>query len=149
MNLSRIKPKNKGVSDKYSWNLYKFLNKMLKVEKFATEDTVRFYWNTYSRWDGEHLPFNGHIDFGRQGIISTTDNKNTGYLLDAVLREGRSELYAIPLAWQNTIDITDWFFDTYEKIGRCIFDSDHNGWMQHTDARYTYVNNTRKCNWCG
>lgn len=30
MDLNKIKPKQKGQSDKYSWNLYKFLNKLFK-----------------------------------------------------------------------------------------------------------------------
>lgn len=148
MNLNKIKPKVKGESDKYSWNLYKFLTKIIKERK-TTADSIKIYWNTYSTWDGEYLPFNESIDFGRQVIISPYGDRSTGYILSTVLREGRCDRFAIPLQWQNSVDITEWFFNTYEEIGRCIFDKDHRRWMQYTDGRYTYVNNTRRCNWCG
>jgi len=41
------------------------------------------------------------------------------------------------------------FFKTYIKDGRCIFDREHNGWWKGGDNRFTYINSTRRCNWCG
>lgn len=147
MNLNKIKPKLKGESDKYSWNLYKFLNTKMKEKYLGSQ--IKIYWNHYSRWDGEHLPFTGDISNLMQLIISPAGNKSTGYILSQILRDGKAEYFAIPRVWQNSTDITEWFFDTYENIGRCIFDPEHSRWMQYTDNRYTYINNTRKCNWCG
>ncbi|MBT2759933.1 hypothetical protein [Paenibacillus sp. ISL-20] len=149
MNLGKIKPKVKGESNKYSWNLYKFLSKIVKKNEYI-DSQLRIYWNHHSRWDGEHLPFNTDLSNGMQIIIDPYGNKSSGYFMNTVLRKGNCELYSL-CVWkkEDLLDITDWFFDEYEKIGRCIFDPDHNGWMLGTDGRYTYVNNTRKCNWCG
>jgi len=33
IDINKIKPKIKGQSDKYSWNLYKFLNKQIKQKE--------------------------------------------------------------------------------------------------------------------
>ncbi|MWV44874.1 hypothetical protein GRF59_14730 [Paenibacillus sp. HJL G12] len=148
MNLSKIKPKLKGESDKYSWNLYRFLNKIAK-DKYINNQ-LRIYWNHHSRWDGEHLPFTKDVSNLMQLIISPYGDKFTGYFMNTVLQKGNCEFISLcPWKEEDLLDVTDWFFDTYEKIGRCIFDPEHNGWMLGTDSRYTYVNNTRKCNWCG
>lgn len=148
MNLSKIKPKLKGESDKYSWNLYKFLNKISK-DKYINNQ-LRIYWNHHSRWDGAHLPFVGELSNTMQLIISPYGDRGSGYFMNTILHKGNCELFSL-CVWkhEDLLDITDWFFDTYEKIGRCIFDPEHYKWMLGTENRFTYVNNTRRCNWCG
>jgi hypothetical protein len=54
----------------------------------------------------------------------------------------------MPYAESEMIDITDWFFEEYEKRGRCLFYGHENTWLVGSENRYTIVNNTRKCNWC-
>lgn len=149
MNIENIRPKVKNESDKYSWHLYKFLNRITKKNKHI-KDQLRIYWNHHSRWDGEYLPFNKELSNGLQVIIDPYGGRSCGYFMNTVLLKGNCELFSLS-SWrkEDLLDITDWFFDTYEQIGRCIFDPDHNGWLQGADKRYTYVNNTRKCNWCG
>jgi len=148
MDLNKVKPKIKGESDKYSWNLYKFLSKITK-DKYI-KNQLRIYWNHHSRWDGAYLPFIGDASNTMQLIISPYGDKGSGYFMNTVLQKGNCELFSL-CVWkhEDLLDITDWFFDTYEKIGRCIFDPEHYKWMLGTDNRYTYVNNTRRCNWCG
>lgn len=153
MNLKLIKPKEKSKSDKYSWNLYRFLEKQVKQREIGkyVQKQIKVYWLHRSWWDSSHLEFNpNNINSLNQVIISPFGDKGSGYFLSQVLRDGKKECYSLRVYHPDELlDITDWFFSTYEKDGRCIFDRKHNGWMQGTDNRFTYVNNTRKCNWCG
>lgn len=147
--LNRIKPNNIKVSDKFSRKLYKQLKDISK-EKYHN---IKIYWNTSSRWDGSHMPFENVISSDgfttlNQVMVSPDGNKRTGYFLSSIITGNKkAERFALPHTWE-LIDITDWFFDTYEKIGRCMY-SPHNGWLAEDDGRFTYVNNTRKCNYCG
>jgi len=151
MDISNIKPKVNGQSDKYSWNLYNFLNKLYKkkVEGKYYEKQLEIHWLHNSRWDGSYLEFDKNNLNMNQMLILPLGKKHgrTFYSLSAVLGKGKATEFALPYSYELT-DITDWFFETYIKDGRCIFDRTHNGWWQGAEDRYTYVNNTRKCNWC-
>gem|GEM_PF-6434809 len=84
-----------------------------------------------------------------QIIISPFGGTRTGYFLSQIMTQGRAERFALPWKDEEYMDITEWFFKTYEKDGRCIFDREHNKWFLGAENRFTYVNNTRRCNWCG
>lgn len=150
LDVNRYKPKVKNESDKYSWNLYRFLNKQVRqrdIGKYVKKQ-IKIYWLTHSRWDGRYLEFepdNLRLD---QLLISPFGGR-VGYSLSEILAKGYGTEWSFPWKDDELIDITDWFFSTYERDGRCIFDRGHNGWMLGTDKRFTYVNNTRKCNCCG
>lgn len=153
IDLKKIKPKVKGKSDKYSWNLYKFLHKL-----FSNKESGKYYknqlqilWLHHSRFDGSYLEFDKNNLNLLQLIIMPLGKENgrSFYSMSSILTKGRSEEFALPWSLGKMTDITDWFFKTYEKDGRCIFDRKHTGWMIGTEDRFTYVNNTRKCNWCG
>lgn len=148
MDLNKIKPKIKAESDKYSWNLYKFLRKIHKDKHVKNQ--MRIYWNHHSRIDGEWLPFTEKIPNTMQIVIAPYGDKSCGYFMSSVLMKGNCELFSL-CAWKEDDfrDITDWFFKTYEDIGRCIFDGNHSGWLLGDENRFTYINNTRRCNWCG
>jgi hypothetical protein len=149
--INKIKPKVKGQSDKYSWNLYKFLHKQInqkEIGKYVLKQ-IKVYWLHHSRWDGEYLEFNPNELDIRQIIISPFGGTRTGYFLSQILLEGKNECFALPYEDDELTDITEWFFKTYEKDGRCMFDREHNGWLLGDENRFTYVNNTRKCSWCG
>lgn len=154
MNLQKIKPKVKSKSDKYSWSLYRFLEKQVKQKdsgKYVLKQ-IRVYWIARSWWDGSYLEFNPkNIKGINQIVISPYGGKGSGYFLSHVMRDGqKKECYSLCVYHPDElIDITDWFFSTYERDGRCIFDREHNGWWQGEEKRFTYINNTRKCNWCG
>lgn len=150
MNWEGIKPAIKGESDKYSWNLYNFLNKQTRqrdIGKYVKKQ-LKVYWLTSSWWDGSYLEFNPDKLILRQVLICPLGN-GSFYNLSTIMRENKAKEWAMIYRDEALIDITDWFFNTYEQHGRCIFDRGHNGWWQGSDNRYTYVNNTRKCNWCG
>jgi hypothetical protein len=153
MDIKRIKPKEKGKSDKYSWNFYRFLEKQVKQKEIGkyVQKQIKVFWITRSWWDGSYLEFDPtKISNVNQVVISPFGDKGSGYFLTHLLRDGKKECYSLCVYRKDQlVDITDWFFTTYERDGRCIFDREHIGFMQGTDNRYTYVNNTRKCNWCG
>lgn len=153
IDLNEIKPKVKSKSDKYSWNLYRFLNKLFKDkdEGKYIQKRLEIHWLHSSRLDGSYLEFNPDDLNIVQMIILPTGKGNSGsfYSMASILREGRAERFALPFKWEKEMtNITDCFFDTYKRDGRCIFDRKHIGWMLGTEDRFTYVNNTRKCNWC-
>lgn len=152
IDLNKIKPKVKGESDKYSWNFYNFLNKLTRkrVEGKYIKKQLEIHWLHNSRWDGKYLEFNKDKLNINQIIILPYGKEYGGsfYNLDPILRKGWATEFS-GLSSSETTDITEWFFKIYERDGRCIFDREHNGWWQGSDNRFTYINNTRKCNWCG
>jgi hypothetical protein len=153
IDLKQIKPKVRGESDKYSWNLYKFLNKLFKDKEFGKyyQNQIEFHFLNKSRWDGSWVEFDPEEVNSRQVIIIPygLGNCRTFYSLESILTKGRSENFALPWGENELTNITEWFAGNYPKLGRCIFDKNHTAWMQGTDNRFTYVKNTRKCNWCG
>jgi hypothetical protein len=153
IDLKEIKPKVKGESDKYSWNLYNFLNSLFKKRENGKyyKKQLEICWLHHSRFDGKWLDFNPDKLNIMQLIIVPlgVENGRSFYSLSSILREGKAVEFAIPWKKEGLTNITEWFFDTYEKDGRCIFDRNHNSWLLGSDNRFTYVNNTRKCNWCG
>lgn len=153
LDLRKIKPEVKGQSDKYSWNLYKFLHKLCsnKDEGKYIKNQLEIHWLHHSRWDGEYLDFDQEkLNLSQVLILPLgLENGRSFYSMSSVMTQGRAERFHLPWKKEELTDITEWFFSTYERDGRCIFDREHNGWMLGSDGRFTYVNNTRKCNWCG
>lgn len=155
IDLKAIKPKERSKSDKYSWYLYQFLNKLFKEKEYGKyyQKQLEIHWLHESRWDGNWLdaPIDGIAKFNLNQILiipAGKKNDRSFYHMSAILQKGRSERFALPSQWTTT-DITEWFFDNYKKDGRCVFDREHINFMQGADSRFTYVNNTRRCNWCG
>lgn len=108
---------------------------------------MKVYWLTASRWDGSYLRFDPNELRLNQVIISPLGGN--GYLLSQILDKGYGTEFALTWREDELIDITKWFLDTYEKDGRCIFDREHYKRMLGAEGRFTYINNTRRCNWCG
>lgn len=152
LDINKIKPEVKGESDKYSWNLYSFLHKLVRNRTYGKyyKKQLEICWLHNSKWDGSYLEFNKDKLNINQLLILPLGKENSGsfYELSPIMGRGGATEFALPRSWELT-DITEWFFETYERDGRCIFDRDHNVWWQGSDGRFTYVNNTRKCNWCG
>lgn len=156
LDVDLYKPKIKGESDKYSWNLYKFLNKQVRQRDIGkyVKTQIRVFWLTHSRWDGRYVEFNPEKLHGglnhMQIIISPFGDRGSGYFLSNILGNKKDECFSLS-SWAKDefIDITEWFFSTYEQDGRCTFDREHIGWWQGDKERFTYINNTRRCNWCG
>lgn len=153
--IKLIKPKNIKTSDKYSTNLYKFVKK----KRFA-----HVYFNKKSCWDGKELKLNwneilpSQIFIGSNMIDEFYEDINIGCFIGKSLARiiSGNKLYDCGAYCgfggfypkRDFIDITEEFWKRYIKIGRCLF-LNHDAWCIGQDKRFTYVNNTRKCNWCG
>lgn len=137
MNLSQeylqsIKPKKRGVSDKYVWNIYRFFkeNGLNDIHIFKTIDGNNIYF--------------------------VYGNGNVGANMWTVLRTGsfgKIELFSFMLFnFKNKLayeEITEEFFKNYKKLGRCYFDPLHR-WWGNGNNRFTVINkNSMRCNWCG
>jgi len=156
IDLSVIKPLVKGESDKFSWNLYRVLKQAMKEKKkFPILDYRIFYYDK-SDIDGSIVALNKtqslppwHCYFAK---IYPMNQGWAGAKLSDIMRPGKNEFYAygVTLKAEHLTDITDWFLREYVKLGRCIFDREHNGWWQGDDKRFTNINkHSRRCNWCG
>lgn len=130
--VKQVKPVKKGKSDKYSWNLYRFikLNRNLKV--------YRVGWNSR---DGV-CP----VD---EGCTILRDEFGNTAILNRILTDGPKALSCCfswsGAGWSNLDkeDITDQFFRDYLRSGVCSFASD---WYH----KWKSVNrNSRKCLYCG
>jgi hypothetical protein len=155
LDINQIKPKVKGQSDKYSWNLYNFLNKLYKkrdVGKYI-KNQMEIVWLTNARWNGEHIEFDpNNLNKGLNQLLIIPlgiENCRSFYSMNSIMREGKAMEFALVWKKEELVNITDWFIENYIKDGRCVFDRNHDRWMQYTENRFTYVNSTRKCNWCG
>ncbi len=146
MDIKLIKPKVKGESDKYSWNLYNWMI------KYKQHKSVFVYLE-----DGEEFDIN-NIDFAPRNIIIGTrysDGCISGNRLSSIIYKGRGkdDCWAFNKLggwrYKDFHDISDIFWKKYLKLGRCLLYGHSDMWLQGDDNRYTVVNNTRKCNWCG
>lgn len=149
MNLKEIKPKVRGKSDKYSWQLYQYLKK--------NPTHTKVFWNrknyspdgTYSDFSEGQLYKSGRIIIGR--MHEELIGANLGTIMGQGKNKYQSWCYHPFGGWSNDQfeEITDYFWEGYTKLGRCFLDPQHNSWWFSDDKRFIYVNNTRRCNWCG
>lgn len=144
--IARIKPVKRGESDKYSWNLYRYLKE---------HRNVRICWYSKSIINGTAIPFESTKSLlSTQTVVLIGESGSSGNRIANILGNGESGKivsYSLGL-WQQDkfVDITEWFFREYLRIGRCIFDREHNGLWLGSEGRFTQINrNSRKCNWCG
>lgn len=158
MNISLIKPKHNGKSDKYSWQLYQYIVKNFKHTKDLKN--IQVFFNNQDRFSGEKIAFNKDDIRLSQIVVGTRHNtdrdkvvsgNNLSTIMGASKNKYTSWSYHPIAGWENEQfeDITVWFWDEYIKLGRCLFDKGHNGWWQGEEDRFIYVNNTRRCDWCG
>lgn len=142
MNLNLIKPKIKNESDKYSWNLYKYLKKYPNSKVYY--DKINSFTDNEQMYNKDNLTKNDVI------IGNICENSIVGVTLSQLLMKVPSMQFWYGGAKKTHVDITNQFFNDYIEIGRCLFDSTHDGWLRNTDNRFTYINDEqRKCNWCG
>lgn len=148
--LNQIKPKEKGVSDKYSWQLYNYFKK----NKFNI-NSVKVIFDNSSWFDSSYVEFNKEDLNTMQIWIGYVDSEGwiLGNSLNSIIGSSNKKYmqWANPWVKQHEhIDITEWFWNEYIKIGRCIWDKPHNGWLMDDKERFEYIDeDTRKCNWCG
>lgn len=122
--LKSVQPKTRRESDKYSWNIYRYLKKHLgrDVKVFENPRGVKVI--------GEEF-----LD----GI--------SGDGLDSLIRSLRAQEFWFDINW-NLKEQKGWL-EEYQRVGRCLLLPHDYLWYEGEDTRFTYVNNTRKCNWCG
>lgn len=118
--LKSVQPKTKGKSDKYSWNIYRYL------KKHRSED-IRVFVGLII---GHEYP---------DGV--------SGLHLNQLMASTRIQEFWFSDKW-NLKEITGWLSE-YQRVGRCLLIPHDFVWCEGEDTRFTYVNNTRKCNWCG
>ena len=147
---SKIKPKDGKKSDKYSVNLWRFMCN----NYYEGQRCDRVYAIQWDIIDGSFLPFDksnpkaSELFIGRLG----EDGFMTGRRLSSILSGGKGykDCYAmIPNSYPNAIDVTEWFWHEYIRIGRALWDVSGGAYMLDDDSRFTYVGNTKRCNWSG
>lgn len=159
LDLSKIKPKNIKKSDKYSKQIYQYLNKHKSCNKVYYIQTQEHYNREKRTYETLEVPFDissfttSNIWIGymqkeeyEEGFI----NWMYGNHLNSIVGDGKNKYECFANPWNNkktVIDITEQFWNKYIEIGRCIYD--HHYWLQDEEDRYTYLMpNHRRCNWC-
>ena len=144
--LKKIKPQIKGESDKYSWNLWKWLN------KYKTEKLRVYYLPNHE--DDKYDP----TDFDNVQILigeRWRDNCIVGMTLRTIIATDRglqSGAFTTGCGYNVHVaqDVTEQFFEDYIEFGRCFL-FEHGAWLRNGDKQFTYQDdgNERWCNWCG
>lgn len=130
---THYQPKEKGKSDFYSWNLFRWLRKqdkekhplLKKTKMYRGEDGLLYIG---SRYDQEEKNVSG---FRLRELCSTGSNDR----FPTVFYHPKS------CGWE---DVTEWFWSEYERIGVCAIWGD----MSH-DFTYLSDNTARMCQHCG
>ena len=134
--IEKIMTKQKGISDKYSWNLYRFLKKFIGKEVWSFQSPKGRIFLAILQKPGKK----GQDNFGN--FLNTIQMNNINAKVDYY-------------SWVNEDftqykEITETFFKEYQTKGRCAIDKDHEGWLSGTKNRFTQIDaETKKCNWCG
>lgn len=165
LDIKQVKPKGKQ-SDKYSIQLYRYLNrKELKCDQVYYQSMHPVQIGC----DENHEPITeyreGPFDINNFDLCDIflsyqpacyveERDEISGTNLQTILgsRKDKYELYCYVcgLSPRKYLDISEVFWNEYIKRGRCIWDRKHNRCLQDDEDRFTYVgNNSRRCNWCG
>lgn len=122
--IRSVRPEVPEKSDKYSWKLYLYLkrnrNKNIRAYKDNRGETIV-----------------GHeCDDGVEGMN-----------VISILWDDKAEEYFMGSYWK--LKEIPKYFEKYQRIGRCLMISHDQPWVLGGEHRFTVVNNTRHCNWCG
>lgn len=142
--FKQFAPAKRGESDKFSWNLYRWL---------------REYSRRYGRRVSAMPPRIIQAPDTSRYLIGFFDDDGwfVGEKIVRVLVGPMSARAPVleccafsPELIEKHKDVTDLFWSEYARIGRCLFDIDHEDFMLYTDDRYRSVNPYhRECKWCG
>lgn len=137
-----IRPAVRGQSDKYSWRLYQ------RALKNGRESVFLMAWNSIYGLidpDPEQLKADWVSAMGLAIGRRSKDNWFHGNTLGSICRPGGPRhdwAYGANFGVKDWIDITDWFWATYQRDGMCRFFRNEHKWSQ--------INrNSRKCAYCG
>lgn len=149
--LQSIRPKKSHRSDKYSWNIYRYLKKYINFD-------IHICWYKEKKSLGTYEGFDKKSSLRGMQIFIILGGLDKGNLCgtriyDLQHKGNHSELVTFSFCLfdpKSFTDITEWFFLKYQRIGRCIFDRTHSGWWADSEERFTQINRkSRRCNWCG
>ena len=149
IDLNKIKPEASG---KYSPLLYKWLTHKRRKPwnyKNVFQCHNRIDGNGYyDHWRAAEFII-GHGDFCEDGKIVGIGGRSIRDIIcgqRGVLTQG---FHYGPGLWLR--DVTEEFWATYERIGRCTWDHIHGLHMIGDENRWHYITGGRKreCNWCG
>lgn len=122
--ISSIRPQTTSPREKYSWNLYRFLRHKDVREK------IRVY----------------------EGKASDTEPVQYFFAVTkcASPQEDTGNIGIFEYDFSSMKDVTEKFFEEYQKIGKCAFhEPEHELYIRNTD-RFEIINEkTRRCKWCG
>ena len=132
IDIKKFKPKVKGKSDKFSWNLYKWLK--------ANPNHYRIYKSTW-------CPVMGIVEKPDRYYIGYRDGQSKWVSAIMLMRvccgQKQSAAYGGAHGTDDWIDITDEFYKEYEEKGVCaIPDYNNHNWENHGLTK-------RKCLNCG
>lgn len=125
------------VNQKFSPNLYRFVKRHVETMKnnFPLEG---FFSNIGSEY---YLGYRFREVDGKKKSEEIMAVRAASVLVHGV--KAQMSVYEQPL--MNAPD----FWETYLRLGRCIFDPEHTVPFLHAENRYTASKNRRVCNWCG
>jgi len=124
LNIESLSPK---VHEKYSENLYKFLKRRgLKSPQKVFIDENSDFWIGYFY-----------------------DNDFIGSRLMNVLTNDQTSTWCFSSKNTPKLNLSEFFWRDYEKIGRCAIDRNHQIHFLKSDSRYKEEGDTRVCQWCG
>ena len=144
-----VKPAVARCSDKYSWLLFRYLKRAKRP------DHLRVLAHQGCRADNKTFrPFSKDNAQPAQLFIGFMDDGwGCGAFLDDIIgaRIRVSSAAFSPCVFVYAVDVTDWFWPVYQRIGRCIWDMEHDGFMADTRGRFQVEpgGKARVCNWCG
>lgn len=156
VDINLVTPAIPKQSDKFSWNLSQWLRSADAHRLDRHPGGLRVICTQRSVATGEAHPFvkdasaRGDIFIGTiyEGWVhgSRLVDILQGRITTAAFLP-RQDGYCDP---SNAIDITEWFWTEYVRIGRCLFDHDHGNFIQDADGRYEVHSDREKtCHWCG
>lgn len=143
-----IKPSVKGQSDKYSWRLYQ------RALKRGRERVYISAWNNII--GGEFKPDLEALKAGcrkqRAWLMLGDEIREKGFVSAVRMQSAtRKGMGAIGELWsygpghhpEKWLDVTDWFWGAYIRLGRCVIHGDYS-------HKWIAINaNARKCEYCG
>lgn len=142
---NRFKPAVNGKSDKFSWRLY---------QRILKNGRERVYISAWDNMLGEE--FTPDFEQLKQGcrkqlsrVMLGSEVEPGGWfhgrqafkIMLTGTRVDESHAYSPRFNTSDWLDITDWYWSEYERIGVCLFGHGH---------RFIKINrNSRKCEHCG
>lgn len=141
--IRSIRPQTTNPREKYSWNLYRFLRcKRIRERihvyegKLSEKEDVQYFFAITKCGSPQE-------DSGNIGIP------------EFILRTRRSNERIEMLSYcsydfSSLKDVTEEFFEKYQKIGKCAFHQpEHKLYIGNADRFEIIDDKTRRCKWCG